>query len=1319
MANETGEGATVGSSRVRSCWNEKNVKIAERLTFPWLLAWQTYWNRRDGVWEAWYGCGDQTIASNAAAIKINKCMMAMEEAGGSRPTTPGSLREKWRGRTLSNQNLLALIHTLTHTSRTPSSTMASLVAPLLGSLDPDQLLDEALDHWEAHQVLRRAFGGGEPPRKRRRCDLHVLWRTLLFHDDHHRAVCLFLRRVHDWRTTRALLGILQTHRHTAAHVRLLQVLAPPHFPLDPVWMAQQLKDSPVWWELLQTSSWRPKVLAPALVAWYQQGQPKEWASLVLPQPENNKETNADDDDEDDEVFVEDDDEDDEDDDEDDEEEDDEESPTEKRPSMDLDESSHETHIEDEAAHKSSPELSTSTTKLEEKTDDKKLPDLPARQRCFVAATMRILSDTYPIDQPRNPNYLDVHDECQVLQTVNHIVRPPPSPLHARIFLRRAPTQEEFFRGSISRNPVPISQLAGPTVAHLRQYIADELQMSDSAELIEILVGQKILDTSLCLRLVLDVFWRKHLAETRQVDTQGIRMEDLPYMVATYRLAGVDGEATEDTLDELVDPQAEAQEAQQTQDLLEKEYGLTKMVLHNRGAWTLMRSIQFCVSDRLRRIRRDDVDSKENNPSRDSFRQDPPSPGLILLSHCIQLPANRQNLLTAQAPTTLLALLLDVLQALDDTTDASTSCPTAEKLQSLIEQLTSDISSSTNEDTPSLDARGQDGVSLPMVLESIESMALCSSLRGIVAKLLPFLTYGQPSMSIELAQRMDRAIDTERLMLLETSESTDASLVLMETFVETLVNLPATSVGDSLRVALKNNGFVEKMASFVCRDIPKQPPSWSPSLWAKSMKPEAAPRKKRAKGAKRKTDDSAWQAYYSRRGVRSAMKILTGLCRRHEETQKRLASLPDFLANLHWLEATSDSKSPSINTNGLGLLAETLLDEVIEENPETSRLVAGVRDQTKARKKELALDRRKKELSKLSSFGSEKSVELPAGLTAGSLLAPVFDLFRENVSEKQSALDTKKAAKQKETTPLLMDKEMPAWMKEMESMEEETGMTCAICQEGLTVQPKELLGVYAFITKVSLSSDQGGAMKNIDGLALLQQPPKSISESLEDSFVVENCYPVWKTAAEDLDDYDPLGCACRRTYSLTTTVCAGNAIHFSCHRRARQADRAHPKAPKTEWEGALLRNSRAKCNVVVPVLSKDNSSVPLMSIENALSEMKASISSVLGSTPRSSLWSVLHDIRLLLLRISYGEALNSDSGGGSLTSNLEFLAHQFELAKLLERDAQVDHPQASLHVHGLTCAFLTACAVGEPIDLIAEAAPMAAVTTVIFHPEFGR
>lgn len=153
-----------------------------------------------------------------------------------------------------------------------------------------------------------------------------------------------------------------------------------------------------------------------------------------------------------------------------------------------------------------------------------------------------------------------------------VVRPPKLAPMFLIELRRAPTQEEYFRGSLPQNPISnldvLSEgLEGdPTMRDLRARIAADLDFRDATELIELLVQGHIVSLDLPVRLVYSQFWLPRAMEGRSAASESEADEDEaaesehgmegPPMVVTYRLAGLDGEATEPMLDALVDPEAE-------------------------------------------------------------------------------------------------------------------------------------------------------------------------------------------------------------------------------------------------------------------------------------------------------------------------------------------------------------------------------------------------------------------------------------------------------------------------------------------------------------------------------------------------------------------------------------------------------------------------------------------------------------------------------------------------------------------------------------------------------------------------------------------
>lgn len=305
---------------------------------------------------------------------------------------------------------------------------------------------------------------------------------------------------------------------------------------------------------------------------------------------------------------------------------------------------------------------------------------------------------------------------------------------------------------------------------------------------------------------------------------------------------------------------------------------------------------------------------------------------------------------------------------------------------------------------------------------------------------------------------------------------------------------------------------------------------------------------------------------------------------------------------------------------------------------------------------------------------------------------------------------------------------------MEAMEEESGVTCAVCQEGRTLQPSELLGLYAYMKKVTIPSSQGGERGDIDGTVMLLSLPVTCPRSLV-GFGIESFFKRGKVAANAISGTAGALTAMASTSissnssnrtSFVTTVSAGNAIHCNCHARAKAADRSHPKAPKSEWEGASLRNSRVTCNIILPLVSSKASNVPLIAVESSLGEVNTITTNILGSRPKSMLWNVLHDIRLLMLRMSYGEALNADCGGGSSSSNFLLMLYQLYTANMLWNNADIDDTQVTKHARGLSPGFIAASSIVDSVDFtrqdnrskrlekgVADAAPMAALCCILF------
>ena len=198
---------------------------------------------------------------------------------------------------------------------------------------------------------------------------------------------------------------------------------------------------------------------------------------------------------------------------------------------------------------------------------------------------------------------------------------------------------------------------------------------------------------------------------------------------------------------------------------------------------------------------------------------------------------------------------------------------------------------------------------------------------------------------------------------------------------------------------------------------------------------------------------------------------------------------------------------------------------------------------------------------------------------------------------------------------------PAWMLEMEGMEEEEGVLCVVCQEGYTYKPKECLCTYVHMVKsvendvngvegvaLFLSVPGGGGAGGLTPAGLMTKKEKEKEKEKKKGAAEKTTTPTttrylqtlitpatWKEKEKEKEKKK--GAAektttttttrylqtlittaksgvsaarsrptSRRQTSLIASTSASNAIHYKCHIKAKDADRSHKKAPKSEWEG---------------------------------------------------------------------------------------------------------------------------------------------------------
>ena len=135
-----------------------------------------------------------------------------------------------------------------------------------------------------------------------------------------------------------------------------------------------------------------------------------------------------------------------------------------------------------------------------------------------------------------------------------IISPPKESPTYLLILNKSPSQDIFIRGNMTKNPYKSTDFDGSLISHVRSKICHDLELTDAEELMELLVGNQLLDLDLPINLVYEQVWWPYLARQRNPDLveipsllaqcSGVEKMQLEPMIVVYRLAGLDGEATE-------------------------------------------------------------------------------------------------------------------------------------------------------------------------------------------------------------------------------------------------------------------------------------------------------------------------------------------------------------------------------------------------------------------------------------------------------------------------------------------------------------------------------------------------------------------------------------------------------------------------------------------------------------------------------------------------------------------------------------------------------------------------------------------------------
>jgi len=264
-----------------------------------------------------------------------------------------------------------------------------------------------------------------------------------------------------------------------------------------------------------------------------------------------------------------------------------------------------------------------------------------------------------------------------------------------------------------------------------------------------------------------------------------------------------------------------------------------------------------------------------------------------------------------------------------------------------------------------------------------------------------------------------------------------------------------------------------------------------------------------------------KAVFSLPSVTVVLEMLLNLVTAHAFSQSSVLECGDIVSLLHSME------EKRADTTGVGLLAETVLD-AMHDSEEAKTAVSDIRDAERRQKEALA---KKKREQLLKQMGMKQS--------------------GQKILMKMAAFD------------------IP---------EDESGLSCLVCQEGYSFKPDDALGAYVYHYRCPMHSFLlTKAQTSCDGIGVM-------------------------------------------------TITAFNVIHFECHTAATRGERAK-KQPLSEWDAAMVRNQMVHCNAILPLRG------PKLSTKNFMSALSSYLRGVSSSHGRS-LTIVVHDLMFMLMRLCY-------------------------------------------------------------------------------------
>lgn len=797
-------------------------------------------------------------------------------------------------------------------------------------------------------------------------------------------------------------------------------------------------------------------------------------------------------------------------------------------------------------------------------------------------------------------------------------------------LNKAPTQEEFIRGNMARNPYVSSSFDGPLMRDVKNKICRDLDLPGLLEddfAMELLVAGNLVKLDLPIMGVYEHIWRgsaaaamassiqpgqlprtiglrrashatstgnvggssrtianragilsfRRVVQDRNSGDLSLRSDESsePPMVVVYRLSGLDGEATE--------PIVESLPSESRLDRDTEEQFRDTVILGKVGGLDLLFELLSVVESWG-----DDAETAVR------------APALRLLLASCEVAENKATL--AKSPKAVSTLLDCAASAFEHAQGSPAAVKSAESLLIAAEQILAqqrrDLEACTGHHQDSMHIEWNSPTELiSRVRVFLGRLSLATSLtaENSILHLLPFLVQGNSEAIDQVLRHMQFDWDSVDCSDVEQKKARQLGTVLL--------SIPTDLRGNEFIAHAVRSGLGERAILYIVERFP----------------------------IPRNENRSQWQQSLEGRGPPLILRLITGMSLFFGSSQGSLQSndvLRDCFHKQEKIIPVLCQVEMAVSENSVGSSAEELL-EALSRDTILKLEIDKEREIIKSVRREAA---------RLSRMTILKETGLD------------FSLQKNNPEEETMA--KKDEATSDSNTSLL---------KLMEELPEENGPSCVVCGDGFQCRPEEALALYVHCRKVSL---------------------ELLSTSDDDSRVLgTNERRTEATPIEPRPDWDVWANGSSRSSSTTipkgsssscfTTVTHMNAIHLTCHKEAARIDRS---SRRDEWDGASLRNSQTRCNNMFPI--RPPASIKLETDGELPSNIKAAKVSYstavegyfkrlasLGrvSIPQSK--AVLYDLGRSLLRFADGRStvFSEYSHGGGAHSNASFIPHLVQLA----------------------------------------------------------